>query len=175
MPHRGMICVSSYSSAAPICRVAQVPGLVTVPDGQTSLYDRLGGIFPIAAVVNGFSDAVLANPAVGRDSPNPQLREWSRNQSGTRLAGLKFLRTLWVAAGAGGPYVYEGTKPGKCPFSLAAAHKDLLISGPEFDAVAGELQATMTKFGVPLKEQSEVLQLFAAHKGEVTQETGPVC
>ena len=41
-----------------------------------SLYERLGGVFAIAAVVDHFSDAVVKNPIVGQKSKNPKLREW---------------------------------------------------------------------------------------------------
>ena len=46
---------------------------------EKSLYDRLGGAFAIAAVVNHFSDALIENPIVGRQSQNPQLRDWHSN------------------------------------------------------------------------------------------------
>lgn len=62
---------------------------------EKNLYERLGGVFAIAAVVNRFSDAVVTNPIVGLDSKNPQLREWHTKNLG-RLPGLKFMRTLWV-------------------------------------------------------------------------------
>ena len=42
---------------------------------EKSLYERLGGVFAIAAVVNHFSDAVVKNPIVGQKSKNPQLRD----------------------------------------------------------------------------------------------------
>jgi hemoglobin len=45
----------------------------TKPD--KSLYDRLGGVFAIAAVVDHFSDAVVKNPVVGQKSKNPRLKE----------------------------------------------------------------------------------------------------
>jgi hemoglobin len=60
---------------------------------ESSLYDRLGGAFAIAAVVDHFSDAVVQNPIVGQRSENPALREWHTNNLG-RLPGLKFMRTL---------------------------------------------------------------------------------
>jgi hemoglobin len=63
----------------------------TVP--EKSLYERLGGVFAIAAVVDHFSDAVVKNPIVGQKSKNPQLREWHTKNLG-RLPGLKFMRTL---------------------------------------------------------------------------------
>ena len=43
---------------------------------EKSLYERLGGVFAIAAVVDHFSDAVVKNPVVGQKSKNPQLAEW---------------------------------------------------------------------------------------------------
>jgi hemoglobin len=43
---------------------------------EKSLYEGLGGVFAIAAVVDHFSDAVVKNPIVGQKSDNPQLREW---------------------------------------------------------------------------------------------------
>jgi hemoglobin len=61
---------------------------------EKSLYERLGGVFAIAAVVDHFSDAVVKNPIVGQKSKNPQLREWHTKELG-RLPGLKFMRTLW--------------------------------------------------------------------------------
>jgi hypothetical protein len=54
---------------------------------EQSLYDRLGGVFAIAAVVNHFSDAVVQNPIVGQGSENPDLREWHTNKL-DRLPGL---------------------------------------------------------------------------------------
>ena len=38
---------------------------------EKSLYDRLGGIFAIAAVVDHFSDALIKNPIVGQQSAEP--------------------------------------------------------------------------------------------------------
>jgi len=133
-----------------------------------SLYDRLGGVFPISAVVNHFSDALLDNPVVGKKSKNKYLNDWSNNQAPSRLPGLKFMRTLWLCSVAGGPFEYSPVRPGKCPFSLENAHKELQISPEEFDAVALELSNSLDVFNVPEKEKGEVLSAFAAHKNEVT-------
>jgi hemoglobin len=69
---------------------------------EPSLYERLGGVFAIAAVIDHFSDAVVKNPIVGQGSKNPELREWHTTAL-DRLPGLKFMRTLWVCNVAGGP------------------------------------------------------------------------
>src|SRR5512140_3397524 len=136
----------------------------TVP--EKSLYERLGGVFAIAAVVDHFSDAVVKNPIVGQKSKNPQLREWHTKNLG-RLPGLKFMRTLWVCNVSGGPFQFTASKPGT-PLGLEEAHRNLRISPAEFDEVAAELGRTLDFAKVPKPEQTEVLAAFAAHKDEVT-------
>jgi hemoglobin len=134
---------------------------------EKSLYERLGGVFAIAAVIDHFSDAVVQNPIAGKTSKNPELREWHTQNLG-RLPGLKFMRTLWVCAVAGGPQHYTATKPGETEVGLEEAHRKLKISPEEFDAVAEELSRTLDFFKVPEREKGEVLGAFAAHKNEVT-------
>jgi hemoglobin len=135
---------------------------------ETSLYERLGGVFAIAAVVDHFSDAVVRNPVVGQESKNPALREWHTNNLG-RLPGLKFMRTLWVCNVSGGPFEYAATRPGSTPTGLEEAHRELRISPDEFDEVAAELGRTLDFFKVPQQEKDEVVGAFAAHKTEVTE------
>ena len=135
---------------------------------ESSLYERLGGAFAIAAVVDHFSDAIVQNPIVGQQSENPALREWHTNNLG-RLPGLKFMRTLWVCDVAGGPQQYAATAPGSTALGLEEAHRELKISPAEFDEVAAELGRTLDLFQVPEREKDEVLAAFAAHKDEVTE------
>jgi hemoglobin len=135
---------------------------------ESSLYERLGGAFAIAAVVDHFSDAIIENPVVGQTSENPALREWHTSNL-DRLPGLKFMRTLWVCTVAGGPQEYAATKPGSTQLGLEEAHRELKISPAEFDEVAAELTRTLDFFKIPEREKEEVLAAFAAHKGEVTE------
>jgi hemoglobin len=134
-----------------------------------SLYERLGGVFAIAAVVNYFSDEVIKDPIAGARSPNPRLRQWSTQQVGARLPGLKFMRTLWVATASGGPFNFTPTRPGSTPLGLESAHRALRIAPREFDAVAAVLSRSLDHFHVPRTEKAEVLAAFSAHKNEVTQ------
>jgi hemoglobin len=150
-----------------------VAGCATAASDQAagangSLYQRLGGVFSIAAVVNHFSDALIGNPIVGQGSQNAQLREWhTRNLD--RLPGLKFMRTLWVCNVSGGPFEYTPVRPGRTNVGLEEAHRALRISPAEFDEVAAELGRTLDHFRVPAREKTEVLSAFAAHKDEVTE------
>lgn len=135
---------------------------------EKALYERLGGVFSIAAVVEHFSDAVVKNPIVGQQSKNPALREWHTQKLG-RLAGLKFMRTLWLCDVAGGPFQFKATKPGETLLGLEEAHREFQIAPEEFDEVAAELGRSLDFFNVPQTEKDEVLAAFAAHKGEVTE------
>ena len=135
---------------------------------EQSLYERLGGVFAIAAVVDHFSDALIKNPTAGQGSKNPDLREWHTNQL-DRLPGLKFMRTLWVCNVAGGPFEFAATKPGSTPLGLEEDHREFHITPDEFDEVAAELARSLDHLGVPSREKDEVLAAFAAHKAEVTE------
>jgi hemoglobin len=166
---RRSVVVGLALTAAPMALVGadQVYAQSKQTDPEKSLYERLGGVFAIAAVVDHFSDAVVKNPIVGRKSKNPQLREW-HTKNLERLPGLKFMRTLWVCDVSGGPFQFAATRPGKTSLGLEEAHRDLRISPVEFDEVAAELGRTLDFFKVPKREKAEVLAAFAAHKDEVT-------
>jgi len=82
------LALSATSIALAGADNAYAQGNQTKP--EKSLYERLGGVFAIAAVVDHFSDAVVKNPIVGQKSKNPQLREWhTKNPNGTELC-------MWV-------------------------------------------------------------------------------
>jgi hemoglobin len=131
---------------------------------EPTLYERLGGIFAIAAVIDSFSDRLLKNPKIV--DANPELHEWHTVTYRTRMPGLKWGRTWWLAMKAGGPFLYTGRE-------LRDAHFDLKISPEVFDEVAAELAHTLDDFNVPEREKGEVLAAFAAEKGEVSAGSQP--
>ena len=173
LTRRSLVAAGLALSAAPVAAAGADKGYAQAKEptketaSEKSLYERLGGVFAIAAVVDHFSDAVVKNPVVGQKSKNPQLREW-HTKNLKRLPGLKFMRTLWVCDVSGGPFQFTATKPGKTPVGLEEAHRDLRISPAEFDEVAAELGRTLDFAKVPKREKTEVLAAFAAHKDEVT-------
>jgi hemoglobin len=132
--------------------------------GEATLYERLGGIFAIAAVIDNFSDRLVKNPRIV--DANPELHEWHTVTYHTRMPGLKWGRTWWVAEVSGGPFKYTGRE-------MRDAHFDLKISPEVFDIVSGELAAAMDEFNVPEREKGEVLAAFANEKGEVCAGSQP--
>lgn len=124
-----------------------------------SLYERLGGVNAIAMVVDRFSDKIVENRKL---NANPNLKEW--NTEG-QLAGLKFMRTLWISAATGGPFQYTGK-------DMHEAHQDLHITPGEFDEVGVEIGRALDHFGVAEREKQELLAAVVAHKGEVADPSG---
>ena len=131
---------------------------------EPTLYERLGGIFAIAAVVDNFSDRLIKNPKIV--NANPELHEWHTVTYRTRLPGLKWERTWWLAMKAGGPFLYTGKE-------MRDAHFDLKISPEVFDEVEAELENALDDFKVPEREKQEVHAAFATEKGEVTAGSQP--
>jgi hemoglobin len=155
-------------SAGALAGAAAVRGLEPMSAGATdatptepSLYERLGGIFPIAAVVNRFSDQIIVNPKLNL---NPALKSWNQNEAVTRLPGLKYMRTLWVAAVAGGPFTYTG-------LPLHDAHEDLHLTPEEFDEVGAEIVRALDYYGVPEREKQELVAAYMQEKTEVPNPT----
>ena len=129
-----------------------------------TLYDRVGGIFAIAAVVDRFSDAIIVNPKLNK---NPALVEWNQTESAVRLPGLKFMRTLWVASLAGGPFSYTG-------LPLPTAHKRFSLTSEEFDEVGAEIVRALQFYNVPQAEIDELVGAYMKSKpGVVSASSGP--
>lgn len=126
---------------------------------ESSLYERLGGVYAISAVVDHFSDQLVEKGTI--DEQNQQIKDWNENEAVSRLPGLKFLRTLWVSAIAGGPFEYTG-------LPLDDAHAEFRLSPSEFDQVSAVLADSLDHFNVPAREKEEVLAAFEAHKPQVT-------
>ena len=125
-----------------------------------SLYDRLGGYFGIAAVVDRFSDQIIRNPILNK---NPALKEWNKTQAEARLPGLKFGRTLWIAAAAGGPFVYTG-------LPLNEAHAEFNLTAEQFAEVGAEIVRALNYYQVPEQEQQELVAAYQASMSDVVTE-----
>ena len=108
-----------------------------------SLYDRLGGIYNIATVVDDLIDRVLVDP---RLNANPRVDEAHHRVS---PSGFKFLVTEMLGWAAGGPQQYSGRPMGD-------SHSHLMISPEEWQAFMDDLQQTLDRFSVPQPEQEEV-------------------
>jgi hemoglobin len=127
---------------------------------EPSLYDRLGGYFGIALVVNRFSDEIIKNPTLNK---NPALKEWNKTEAEARLPGLKFGRALWIAAAAGGPFVYTG-------LPLSEAHAEFNLTAEQFAEVGAEIVRALDFYEVPEREQQDLMAAYRTSMSDVVTE-----
>jgi hemoglobin len=112
------------------------------PATQT-LYERLGGVYSIATVVEDLIDRIMVDP---RLNANPRVDEAHHK---VPPAGFKYLVTEMVCWAAGGPQKYTGR-------TMLDSHRELGIMPQEWEAFMDDFQQTLDKFAVPAAEQAEL-------------------
>ena len=124
-----------------------------VGTGQRSLYDRLGGLDAIKAVVGEFAARVLADERVNKKFVK------------TDPARLTHYLVEQICAATGGPCRYTGN-------SMKKSHKNMKVTEGEFNALVEDLVKALDKFNVPAAEKNELLTALAAMKGDIVEVPG---
>ena len=124
------------------------------PVEKPSLYDRLGGVYSIATVVDDLIDRVMSDP---RLNANPLVNEAHHR---VPPAGFKYLVTEMVCWAGGGPQKYSG-KP------MAESHAHLKITAKEWEAFMDDLQQSLDKFAVPAQEQAELKAIVNSTRSDI--------
>ena len=128
-------------------------GCLTMDSGgmsQKSLYERLGGKEAITAVVDDFVGRVAADNRINKffaKADIPRLKSQLVNQ---------------ICEASGGPCKYTGR-------DMKAVHKGMGVTGEAFDALVGDLVATLDKFKVPAKEKGELLSVLGPMKKDIAE------
>lgn len=135
------------------------PAPLSAQADEPSLYERLGGVYAIAPVVDQFIDLLLINPVL---NANPAIDE-----ARTRVppAGLKYRVTELVCQVTGGPCTYTGR-------DMEATHAHLNISETEWDAMLSDFRRVLDNFGVPAREQEELIAIVESTKGDIVTRAG---
>jgi len=128
--------------------------IVRAAEEKKSLYDRLGGAYAIAAVVDAFIEKLLVNDTL---NANPAISE---ARARVPKAGLKFQVTALVCQVTGGPQMYTGR-------SMKDAHRHLHIAEAEWDAMVHDFVAVLDQFKVPKAEQAELLTIVGSTRGDI--------
>ena len=124
------------------------------PEEKTSLYNRLGGVYSIATVVDDFIDRIMVDP---RLNANPQVDEAHHR---VPPAGFKYLVTEMVCWATGGPQKYTGK-------SMFDSHAHLKITSQEWEAFLDDFQQTLNKFAVPAEEQAELKAIVNSTRADI--------
>jgi hemoglobin len=127
---------------------------MSAPAATATLYERLGGVYSIATVVDDFIDRIMVDP---RLNANPAVDEAHHR---VPPAGFKYLVTEMVCWASGGPQHYTGR-------SMADTHRDLHITAPEWEAFIDDFQQTLDKYQVPALEQGELRAIVQSTYGDI--------
>ena len=117
---------------------------------DNSLYERLGGIDSITAVVKDFRDRVARDDRINQ--------KFAR----TDLGRLTKMLIDQVCEAAGGPCTYTGR-------GMKEAHAGMGVTTGEFDALVTDLVATLNQFKVGKTEQDEVLGVLGPLKAYIVE------
>lgn len=117
----------------------------------STLYDRLGGVDAITAVVRDFEDRAAKDDRINQ--------KFAR----TDLARLTKEFVDQVCEATGGPCNYAGR-------SMKEAHSSMGVTKGEFDAFIEDLVATLDTFKVGKAEQNEILSFLRSFQGEIVEQ-----
>jgi hemoglobin len=136
---------------------------VTAPLAQKnpepSLYERLGGVYHIATVVDDFIERLYINDIL---NANPKIKE-ARDR--VPKAGLKFRVTELVCQVTGGPEKYTGR-------TVKEAHQHLNITDREWRVMMSDFRKSLGKFKVPEREKKELIAIVESTKKDIVISTG---
>jgi hemoglobin len=117
---------------------------------EGSLYDRLGGIDAITAVVRAVADRQLKDDRIDR--------KFARTNKDRLIK--EFVDQICQATG--GPCTYTGR-------SMTEAHHNMRVTSGEFEAFVEDVVAVLNDFKVGKPEQDELLNLLAPLRGEIVE------
>ena len=117
-----------------------------------TLYDRLGGVYAIATVVDDFIDRVMSNPIL---NANPAVDEAHHRVS---PAGFKYLVTEMVCWASGGPQQYSGR-------AMRESHEQLKITEAEWAAFCKDFRRHHGQVWRSRRRKERTLCDRAKHEG----------
>lgn len=118
-----------------------------------SLYERLGGVDGISALVDVIVAAHLVNPAI-------KARFLPIQEKPEQLANAKRHLVTFLCAGGGGPEKYAGR-------NMLDAHRGLNISATEYMAAIDDILASMKKRSIDEETAREVLAIAYSLKDQI--------
>jgi hemoglobin len=115
-----------------------------------SLFDRLGGLPAITAVVKEFVKTTGSDPRIAQFFTNADIPR------------LEQLMVDQICEATGGPCKYTGK-------SMKESHTGMKVREEHFTAFIEDLTATLDKFEVGEREKAEVLAAFNSMKADVVE------
>src|SRR6185437_7840210 len=133
---------------------------VVTPKPKNTLWERLGGEKGVSKIVDDFVNAVVADPKVDF------FRHGKIKPEADEIAKMKREMVEQVSQASGGPLKYTGP-------DMKKIHKDMGITGPQFDATIGHLKKALQKNKVADKDTATILAAINSTRGEIVAPKKP--
>ena len=132
------------------------------------LYQRLGGTKGIAAIVNDMTDRVIADPRINFERHNVKegmlrgnYEPWQPTDQ--NLAKFRKHMVEFISVASGGPAKYTGR-------DLSMVHEGMRITNNEFDAMIGDIKASMDSLGFDNREKRDLLAILETTRKQIVEE-----
>lgn len=149
--YRSSVLTATVAAIAAACLATSADA--TFRPRPATLYERLGGLPAIRAVVDDFVGNVAADRRINGFFAN------------TNIPRLKRLLVEQICAGTGGPCTYTGR-------DMRTAHRGMGVRNRDFDALVQNLAKSLNKFKVPAREQRELVAILAPMRRDIVQRRG---
>jgi hemoglobin len=117
---------------------------------EKTLYERLGGLDAIKAVVGEFAGRVLADKRV-----NKKFAKSDKDRLALHLVEI-------VCKVTGGPCEYTG-------LGMKESHQNMKVTDGEFNALVEDLVGALDKFNVPAKEKNDLLAILGPLHDQIVE------
>jgi hemoglobin len=135
---------------------------------EQTLYERLGGVAGIAALVDDMTIRSIADPRVNFERKDVRsgllgrrYKPWEANSGNTDRFKRHMIEFLTLATG--GPAQYTGGE-------LRAVHRGMKITNNEFDAMVGDIKTSMDKLGMAAREKRDLLAIIESTRKQIVEE-----
>jgi hemoglobin len=141
---------ATFKPAPPLGAPATAAAAAPSRPRSGSLFDRLGGMPAISAVVDDFAQNVLTDSRINK--------KFAKTDAPRLLANLKD----FVCMATGGPCKYRG-------LSMKKSHKRMDVTAGEFNALVEDLVKSLDKFNVGDQEKKELLTALAGLREDIVE------
>jgi hemoglobin len=134
---------------------------------EKTLFDRVGGMQGLAALVDDMVDRSINDPRVNFDRTNIRSSFLGRKYPAwettpQNVQALKKHMVEFLALASGGPAEYTGR-------DVRDVHRGMRITNPEFDAMVGDVKASMDRLGWATREKRDLLAVIETTRKEIVE------
>lgn len=134
---------------------------------ERTLYERLGGADGIRSLVDDMAARSIADPRVNFERRNVHTGVLERSPKAwdptpQNVEAFKQHMTEFLTLASGGPTEYTGR-------DIREVHRGMKITNSEFDAMVGDIKASMDTKGIGTREKRDLLAVIETTRKQIVE------